>query len=88
MSSERKVGILPAEYLRFQSKKLICSGESVWGEVARRIRWTTGLDSCTAYKQNCGDACGKHKPGMERPVQAGVGVTGKSVHISERRDVE
>ena len=23
------------------------------------------------YKQNCGDACGKHKPRMARPVQSG-----------------
>ena len=53
-----------------------------------RIRWTTGLDSCTTYKQNCGDACGKHKPGMEIPVQTEE-VSGWQIRLaSQRRDVE
>ena len=35
-----------------------------------RSRWTTGGDSCTAWQQNCGDACSKEEPGKGKPVKA------------------
>ena len=43
-----------------------------------RSRWTTGGDSCTAWQQNCGDACGKREPGKESPVQAQQAVQRKN----------
>ena len=53
-----------------------------------RIRWTTGLDSCTAYKQNCGDAWGEHGPGMEIPVQAKEVCSRQIRCMSRKRDAE
>ena len=53
-----------------------------------RIRWTAGLDSCTAYKQNCGDAWGEHGPGMEIPVQAKEVCSRQIRCISRKRDAE
>ena len=53
-----------------------------------RSRWTTGGDSCTAWQQNCGDACARHEPGEERPVQAEQGEERKNRPPTRGRDAE
>ncbi len=69
---------------RFQSKADLLWVSRGLREVERRIRWTAGLDSCTTYEQNCGDACEEHEPGMEIPVQAEKrSLVGKSARQSE-----
>ena len=53
-----------------------------------QLQWTVVPALSTTYIQKCRDACGKHEPGMEKPVQAEEQYGWKCRHIMQRRDVE
>ncbi len=64
MSSERKVGILPAEYPRFPGKADLLWVSRGLRRGERRSRWKQ-VEIPVPRVQNCGDTCGKGMPGRK-----------------------